>query len=380
MADTIIEINNLSKTYNTANGPYTALKDVSLTIREGSIFGIIGLSGAGKSTLVRCLNGLEPITGGQLTVLGKDVPELKPAELRELRKSIGMVFQQYNLMPSRTVENNVALPLRQSTLNREQKKARVRELLQLVGLENHAKSYPSQLSGGQQQRVAIARALANHPRILLLDEATSALDPDTTKTILELVERLNRQLHLTIIVVTHQMDVVKQICTDVAVIDKGTIVEQGDSFDVFSDPQADLTRRFVSNSTGLSRIYELIAKRSPLLAAAPGERLIHMQYVDKTVSEGLVSIISTRFGLTVNILFASLDIVDGYPLGSIVATYKGTDEQIDQALEFLKGKGIRTTLIEPGDVAASESDADETTDVEAAAANHGNDHDKEDAR
>lgn len=367
MANTIIEIRNLSKTYNTANGPYTALKDVSLTIREGSIFGIIGLSGAGKSTLVRCLNGLESVTGGQLTVLGNNIPDLAPRELRELRKSIGMVFQQYNLMPSRTVENNVELPLRKSTLNREQKKARVRELLALVGLESHAKSYPSQLSGGQQQRVAIARALANHPRILLLDEATSALDPDTTKTILELVERLNRQLHLTIIVVTHQMDVVKQICTDVAVIDKGTIVEQGDSFDVFCNPQAELTRRFVSNSTGLSRIYELIAKRSPLLKTGPGERLIHMQYVDKTVSEGLVSIISTQFGLTVNILFASLDIVDGYPLGSIVAAYKGSDEQIDRALEFLKGKGIRTTLIQPGDEASAESDADETTHVEATA-------------
>ncbi|WP_204314715.1 methionine ABC transporter ATP-binding protein [Bifidobacterium aerophilum] len=379
MAKPIIEITNLNKTYTTANGPYTALKDVSLTIDEGSIFGIIGLSGAGKSTLVRCLNGLESTTGGQLTVLGKNVPDLKPTELRELRKSIGMVFQQYNLMPSRTVENNVALPLRKSNLNREQKKARVTELLQLVGLESQAKKYPSQLSGGQQQRVAIARALANHPQILLLDEATSALDPDTTKTILELVERLNRQLHLTIIVVTHQMDVVKQICTDVAVIDKGTIVEQGDAFAVFSDPKADLTRRFVSNSTGLSRIYELIAKRSPILKTAAGERLIHMQYVDKTVSEGLVSIISTKFDLTVNILFASLDIVDGYPLGSIVAKYKGSDEQIDQALEFLKGKGIRTTLIEPGDVAAAESDADETTDVRAAAANH-TAHEKEDAR
>ena len=363
MTNSIIEISNLNKTYATPDGPYTALQDVSLTIPEGSIFGIIGLSGAGKSTLVRCLNGLESTTEGTLTVLGKSIPDLKPGELRELRKSIGMVFQQYNLMPSRTVENNVALPLKRSSLNREQKKARATELLQLVGLESHAKSYPSQLSGGQQQRVAIARALANHPQILLLDEATSALDPDTTKTILELVERLNRQLHLTIIVVTHEMNVVKQICTEVAVIDKGTIVEQGDSFTVFSDPKADLTRRFVSNSTGLSRIYELIDSDSPILETGPDERLIHMQYVDKTVSEGLVSIISTRFGLTVNILFASLDIVDGYPLGSIVAKYKGSDAQIDQALEFLKGKGIRTTVIEPG-AAKADIDAVETTTVE----------------
>ncbi|KFI52282.1 methionine ABC transporter ATP-binding protein [Bifidobacterium biavatii] len=337
----IITITGLNKTYATPNGSHTVLNNVNLTIREGAIHGIIGLSGAGKSTLVRCINGLEHATAGTIRVLGQSVRDLNPTSLRALRRSIGMVFQQYNLMPSRTVEDNIALPLMRSPLTTSQRRARVAELLELVGLSDHARSYPSQLSGGQQQRVAIARALANRPKILLLDEATSALDPDTTSTILDLVKDLNERLRLTIVVVTHQMDVVQRICTDVAVIDKGTIVEQGDAFSVFCDPQADLTRRFVDNSTGLNRVYELLRERSPLLQTGPGERLIHMRYMDRTVSESLVSTISTRFGLSVNILFASLSIVDGYPLGSIVAKYHGSSERIDEALSFLAGKGVR---------------------------------------
>ncbi len=349
MTQNIIEISNLKKSFTTPQGEHPVLTGLDLNIREGSIFGIIGLSGSGKSTLVRCLNGIEPINGGSLTVLGQSIPDLPSKELLTLRESIGMVFQQYNLMPSRTVANNVELPLRKSSLSKTQKKERVRELLELVGLEDRADSYPRQMSGGQQQRVAIARALANRPKILLLDEATSALDPDTTKTILKLAKQLNEQLKLTIIVVTHEMSVVKEICTDVAVIDHGTIVEQGDSFTVFSDPQAELTQRFVYNSTGLNRIFELIDDGEPVMQLEPGERLVHMQYVDKTVSEGLVSLITQRFSLSVNILYASLDIVDSYPLGSMVAKYSGTDEQIRDALDFLSRRGIRPTVLRGGD-------------------------------
>ncbi len=343
--DDIIDINHLRKAYATPNGEYVALRDVTVHVRQGSIFGVIGLSGAGKSTLVRCINGLERISSGSLRVLGESVPDLSARQLRELRRSVGMVFQQYNLMPSRTVSDNIALPLRHGRLSRSERKEKVHGLLDLVELGEHAKSYPSQLSGGQQQRVAIARALANDPKILLLDEATSALDPDTTRTILRLVRRLNETLGITIIVVTHQMDVVKEICTDVAVIDHGTIVEQNDAFSVFSDPKAPLTHRFVDNSTGLEHILQLLREGSPLLATKPGERLVHMQYVDKTVSEGLVSIITRRFGLSINILFASVDIVDGYPLGSIIARYSGTPASINEALDFLGDKGIRTTVI-----------------------------------
>lgn len=348
MTQNIIEISGLEKTYTTDKEDHPVLKGLDLSIREGSIFGIIGLSGSGKSTLVRCLNGIEPVNGGSLRVLGHSIPDLPSKELLTLRESIGMVFQQYNLMPSRTVANNIALPLRRSTLSAGDKGKRVAELLELVGLLDRANAHPRQLSGGQQQRVAIARALANHPKILLLDEATSALDPDTTKTILKLVKQLNQQLQLTIIVVTHEMSVVKEICTDVAVIDHGRIIEQGDSFTVFSDPKAELTQRFVYNSTGLNGILELIDEDSPVMRVEPGERLVHMQYVDKTVSEGLVSLITQRFSLSINILYASLDIVDSYPLGSMIAKYSGTDHDIDQALDFLRNRGIRPTVLKTG--------------------------------
>lgn len=348
MTNSIIEISDLKKAFKTGKGEHAVLKGVDLAVREGSIFGIIGLSGSGKTTLVRCLNGIETADAGTLEVLGHSVPELKAKELLTLRESIGMVFQQYNLMPSRTVANNVALTLKKSELSAVKRRERVSELLELVGLEDHANAYPRQLSGGQQQRVAIARALANRPRILLLDEATSALDPDTTKNILKLVKQLNEQLQLTIIVVTHEMSVVKEICTDVAVIDEGRSIEQGDSFAVFSDPRAELTQRFVYNSTGLNKILDLIDQDLPMMRVGSDERLVHMQYVDKTVSEGLISLITQRFSLRINLLYASLDIVDSYPLGSIVAKYAGTGEQIDQALVFLTGKGIRATVLKSG--------------------------------
>ena len=357
MGNAIIEITQLSKRYDTPEGAYAALHDVNLNIEEGSIFGIIGLSGAGKSTLVRCINGLEPISGGTINVLGQSIPDLSAKELRQLRKSIGMVFQQYNLMPSRTVEGNVALALRHSGLSSAEKRDKTRKLLSLVGLEQHAQSHPSQLSGGQQQRVAIARALANNPRILLLDEATSALDPDTTKTILELVKRLNRELHLTIIVVTHQMDVVKSICTHVAVIDHGTIVEQGEAFDVFANPQAELTRRFVGDYTGLSHVIDILRSGGAAAGLDPDGQLIHMSYANKTVAEGLVSAVTEQFHVTVNILFASLDIVDGYPLGSIVAQYSGDPEHIKQALDYLRGKGIRIASVHPESKASASTNA-----------------------
>lgn len=363
MGNTIIEITQLSKRYDTPEGAYTALHDVNLSIEEGTIFGIIGLSGAGKSTLVRCINGLEPISGGTVNVLGQSVPDLSAKQLRQLRKSIGMVFQQYNLMPSRTVEGNVALALRHSGLSSAEKRDKTRKLLSLVGLEQHAESHPSQLSGGQQQRVAIARALANNPRILLLDEATSALDPDTTKTILKLVKRLNRELHLTIIVVTHQMDVVKSICSHVAVIDHGTIVEQGEAFDVFANPQAELTRRFVGDYTGLNHVIETLRSQGTTAGINPNGQLIHMSYANKTVAEGLVSAVTERFHVIVNILFASLDIVDGYPLGSIVAQYSGDPEHIRQALDYLRDKGIRITAVQTDSEENTVESAATTTDA-----------------
>ncbi|MCI1636219.1 methionine ABC transporter ATP-binding protein [Bifidobacterium sp.] len=339
----IITISNFSKTFKTREGEHVALRNVDLEIPEGSVFGIIGLSGAGKSTLVRAINGIAPASGGSITVLGQDVTNLSGKKLRSLRQNIGMVFQQFNLMPSRTVLQNVLLPLKDSGLKRNERKQRAEHLLELVGLAKFKDAYPSQLSGGQSQRVAIARALANSPKLLLCDEATSALDPETTDTILRLLKRLNSEFGITIIVVTHQMDVIKAICTDVAVIDKGTIVEQGGIYDVMSNPQASLAAKFVENSTGLTRFYRLINEGAQALKPAEDEVLIHMQYVRKAVSEALVSQISVSYALVANIFYGSLEIIDGYPLGGLIVKLRGKDDDITQALQYLRDQDVKVT-------------------------------------
>lgn len=353
----VIEIVNLKKTYSSSHGMHSALKDVSLTVPEGCIYGIIGLSGAGKSTLVRCINGIESKTGGSVKVLGQEVGDLGANGLKSLRRNIGMVFQQFNLMPSRTVIQNVLLPLRGTSVPRGERKVKAERLLELVGLERYADAYPSQLSGGQQQRVAIARALANDPQILLCDEATSALDPDTTKTILDLLVKLNREYGLTVIVVTHQMDVVKTICTDVSVIDQGRIVEQGSVYKIFADPEASLAKRFVESSTGLNRILSLIDSGSSAIGLDEGERLIHMQYVDKKVSEALVSEITKRFGLTVNIVYGSLEIIENYPLGGIIAKFVGSGHGVEESIDWLRSKGIKVDDLTPRFGSKAEADA-----------------------
>ena len=238
----MIYLKNICKTFIDDNKKEVhAVNDVSLTINDGDIFGIIGFSGAGKSTLVRCINLLERPTSGTVEVDGKDLTKLSEKELRESRKKIGMIFQHFNLFPSRTIFGNVAFPLQGSGLSKEEIAAKVRNLLELVGISEKENAYPSQLSGGQKQRVAIARALANDPDILLCDEATSALDPQTTKAILDLLKDLNKKLGITIVVITHEMAVVKEICNKVAVMEKGRVVEEGDVFSIFANPQEALT-------------------------------------------------------------------------------------------------------------------------------------------
>ena len=241
----MIYLKNICKTFIDDNKKEVhAVNDVSLTINDGDIFGIIGFSGAGKSTLVRCINLLERPTSGTVEVDGKDLTKLSEKELRESRKKIGMIFQHFNLFPSRTIFGNVAFPLQGSGLSKEEIAAKVRNLLELVGISEKENAYPSQLSGGQKQRVAIARALANDPDILLCDEATSALDPQTTKAILDLLKDLNKKLGITIVVITHEMAVVKEICNKVAVMEKGRVVEEGDVFSIFANPQEALTQNF----------------------------------------------------------------------------------------------------------------------------------------
>lgn len=334
-----IAIHNLTKKYKTEDGEKIALHDINLDVDQGDIYGIIGLSGAGKSTLVRCINGLERYDEGSLTVLGQDVDALTHHELRELRRNVGMIFQSFNLMPSRTALGNVALALR-SGGDASARSRRAKELLELVGLSDKADSYPSELSGGQQQRVAIARAIANDPGILLSDEATSALDPSTTKSILKLLRTLHDTLGLTIVVITHQMDVIKQICNNVAVIDEGEIVEQGKVFDIFVNPQAPLTRSFVATTSNLDKVHDLIESKSPLVEVKPGQILLRMKYISKEVSESLVSHISRIYDVDVNIIFGDVDVIDNAPLGGLVVVLKGTPDKTAQAIAYLKDRNI----------------------------------------
>ena len=340
-----VAISGLTKTYGSGDNRKVALHDIDLIVEPGDIYGIIGLSGAGKSTLVRCINGLERYDAGSLKVHDQEVGDLDAKGLRNLRRHTGMIFQSFNLMPFRTVAGNVELALLDEKLPRDERRARVKELLALVDLTDKADAYPEELSGGQKQRVAIARALANNPSILLSDEATSALDPNTTKSILALLRRLHDTLGLTIVIITHQMEVIKQICNHVAVIDDGTIVEEGEVFDIFSNPQAALTRSFVATTSNLDKISELLEQDSPLIAWNPGDVLLRMRYVAKDVSEALVSNISRRFDIDANIVFGDIDVIDEAPLGGLVVVLRGGGESIRDAIAYLKERNIGVEIL-----------------------------------
>ena len=290
----MIEFTHVSKDFGSGEKMVRAVRDVSLTIQDGEIFGIIGFSGAGKSTLVRCINLLERPTNGTVVVDGKEMTALSPKELRLARRKIGMIFQHFNLMPSRTVFGNVAYPLQGQGLSKQAIQNKVRKLLKLVDIADKETAYPSQLSGGQKQRVAIARALANDPKVLLCDEATSALDPQTTKAILTLLKDLNQKLNLTIVMITHEMAVVKEICDHVAIMEHGQVVEQGEVFSLFADPKQPITQNFIRTTSNLQKIEELIAEGSPVVQLQPGEVIVRLSYIQKNVSEPLISTLSQR--------------------------------------------------------------------------------------
>ena len=344
--EAVVSIRQLTKTYDTEDGEKKALDGINLDVEAGDVFGIIGLSGAGKSTLVRCINGLEGFDSGEVLVEGQSIAALKPKELRGVRKRVSMIFQSFNLMPSRTVRGNVEYPLKGIGLSKQKRNERVDELLGLVGLEEKAASYPSELSGGQKQRVAIARALANNPQILLSDEATSALDPTTTKSILALLKSLQKKLNLTIVLITHEMSVIKQVCNKVAVIEHGVIVEEGSVFDVFSNPQAELTKAFIATTSNLEKVQDLIETHSPLTQLASGQQIIRLRYLTRGVSEPLVSEISRKFDINVNILFGDIDVVEDAPLGGIVAVVDGPAQKVFEAIEFLRERDISVETID----------------------------------
>ena len=341
----MIELTHVSKDFGKGQQQIHAVRDVSLSIDEGEIFGIIGFSGAGKSTLVRCINLLERPTAGTVTVDGKEVTALAAHELRQTRKKIGMIFQHFNLMPSRTVFSNVAYPLRGSGLNRQEISDKVHRLLELVGIGDKAEAYPSQLSGGQKQRVAIARALANDPKVLLCDEATSALDPQTTRSILHLLKHLNETLGITIVIITHEMAVVKEICHRVAVMERGRVVEQGEVFNVFADPKQGITKNFIQTTSNLQKIEELVAENSPVVQLQPGELIVRLSYLQRNVSEPLISTVSQKFNISLNIIFADITIVQDAPIGGTVAIISGERKQITEAVEYLIRKNVGVEVI-----------------------------------
>ena len=341
----MIELSHISKEFVSGKRTVHAVQDVSLTIDKGEIFGIIGFSGAGKSTLVRCINLLERPTNGTVVVDGKEMTALSPKELRLARRKIGMIFQHFNLMPSRTVFGNVAYPLQGQGLSKQAIQNKVRKLLKLVDIADKETAYPSQLSGGQKQRVAIARALANDPKVLLCDEATSALDPQTTKAILTLLKDLNQKLNLTIVMITHEMAVVKEICDHVAIMEHGQVVEQGEVFSLFADPKQPITQNFIRTTSNLQKIEELIAEGSPVVQLQPGEVIVRLSYIQKNVSEPLISTLSQRFQISLNIIFADIEIVQDAPIGGTVAILSGEREQITKAMEYLIEKNVGVEVL-----------------------------------
>ena len=341
----IIDLKNITKTFVQDGKTFNAVENASVSIEKGDIFGIIGFSGAGKSTLVRAINLLGRPTSGTVTVKGKDFLTLSQKELREERKKIGMIFQHFNLMKSRNVFDNVAFPLKRSGLTKKQIAEKVHSLLELVEINDKAENFPSQLSGGQKQRVAIARALANEPDILLCDEATSALDPTTTKSILKLLKKLKDQLGLTIVIITHQMEVIKEICDKVAVMEKGRIVEQGDVFSIFANPKDEVTKRFIRSTSNLSKVEELIAQDSPVVHLEKDEKLVRFTYIKKNVSEPLISAISRLYEVTINIIFAEIEIVQGAPIGGTVAIISGEAATIDRALKHIAALDVGVEVL-----------------------------------
>ncbi|WP_300297024.1 methionine ABC transporter ATP-binding protein [uncultured Intestinimonas sp.] len=321
----MIELKHLSKTFQTAEGPFQALEDVSLTISTGDIFGIVGMSGAGKSTLVRCINLLERPTSGQVLIDGEDMTALSPAQLRQKRRSISMIFQQFNLLMQRTCLKNVCFPMEIAGVPKAQARQRALELLETVGLPDKAGAYPAQLSGGQKQRIAIARALASDPKVLLCDEATSALDPTTTRSILKLIQDINRRLGLTVIVITHEMAVVEEICSHVAILDHGRMMETGTVEEVFSNPKTEAGRR-------------LVYPEGARIDRFPVAGVVRVAFNGGSSYEPLIASLAIDCGVKVNILGADTRNVGGKAFGSMLLGLPEDKDEAAKAMDYLRAQ------------------------------------------
>ena len=346
MSDPIITFDHVVKEFKTRGRGANiarAVDDVSLTIDRGDIFGIIGYSGAGKSTLVRLINALERPTSGTVTVLGTDITSLSETKLRPIRQKIGMIFQQFNLFSTKTVAQNIAYPLQLDHWRKDYQDRRVNELLEFVGLSEHANKYPSQLSGGQKQRVGIARALTNDPKVLLSDEATSALDPETTVATLALLKRINKELGLTIVMITHEMQVVKQICERVVVMNYGKIVEQGKVVDIFMSPQHETTKALIGNVMARdmpASILDRFRKARENHPNSDAVYLLRLAFSGNEVTRPVISECSRRFNIDFNILRGTVDDVQGQTLGSLTVLIEAESSVFIEAVNFLRENGV----------------------------------------
>ena len=338
----MIRIENLTKVYTSRKEQVTAIEDISLHIPKGAIYGIIGLSGAGKSTLVRCINRLEEPTGGKIIIDGQDLTAMSAAELRQARQKIGMIFQHFHLLQSRTVFDNIAFPLEIAGFKKPEIAARVKDLLPLVGLEDKAHVYSSQLSGGQKQRVGIARALATHPKVLLCDEATSALDPQTTLSILNLLKDINQRFGLTIIMITHEMKVVKEICTDVAVIHESKIAEQGPVESVFIQPQSSVAKEFISTVFPNELPEDLLRE----LATHPNSQIVRIQFLGSRASDPIIADLMKECEVRANILYGSIDHLRSTLFGTLTLELQGDPGQLALAHQYLAQRELKVEVIQ----------------------------------
>ncbi|ASW50258.2 methionine ABC transporter ATP-binding protein [Streptococcus suis] len=350
MSKEMIKLDNIDVTFQQKKRTIEAVKDVTIHINQGDIYGIVGYSGAGKSTLVRVINLLQVPSAGKITIDEDVIYEgnkvtLTPAQLRSKRREIGMIFQHFNLMAQMTAEENVAFALKHSGLSKEEKKEKVANLLDLVGLSDRAENYPAQLSGGQKQRVAIARALANDPKILISDESTSALDPKTTKQILALLQELNEKLGLTIVMITHEMQIVKDICNRVAVMQDGRLIEEGSVLEIFSHPKEELTQDFIKTATGIDEALVKIYQQDIVKNLPENSILVQLKYAGSNTDTAIVNDLYKFYQVSANILYGNIEILDHTPVGEMVVILSGEPGQLHRAIEAVTEVRVEVTIL-----------------------------------
>ncbi|WP_110113790.1 methionine ABC transporter ATP-binding protein [Bacillus sp. CGMCC 1.16541] len=341
----MITLTGVTKIYEAKSGTVTAVNNIDLNINKGEIFGIIGYSGAGKSSLIRLLNGLETPTKGMVKVAGNDIGKIRGEKLRKARQDISMIFQHFNLLWSRTVRENISFPLEIAGVSKGERAKRVDELIKLVGLEGREDAYPSQLSGGQKQRVGIARALANNPKVLLCDEATSALDPQTTDSILDLLVDINEKLGLTIVLITHEMHVIRKICHRVAVMENGFVVEQGNVLDVFRKPKQSITKRFVQQVTEPEETFETMEH---VLELYPSGQVIQLSFVGDKAEQPLITSILKEFDVTINILQGKISHTQTGSYGTLFVHIDGNKEEVKKAISFIREQQVEVEVMANG--------------------------------